>query len=43
MITFIKINQCGVANVKRIKKFSVSFAGSLRVLFEDGYCFRGKL
>jgi DNA-binding LytR/AlgR family response regulator len=35
--TFIKINQGCVANVKRIKKFSASFGGSLRVFFEDGY------
>ena len=35
--SFVKINQGCVANVKRIKKFKVSFGGALRVIFEDGY------
>lgn len=35
--SFIKINQGCVANVRRIKKFGVSFGGALRVTFEDGY------
>ena len=35
--SFIKINQGCVASVKRIKKFTASFGGALRVIFEDGY------
>lgn len=35
--SFMKINQGCVANVARIKKFSVSFGGALRVIFDDGY------
>ena len=35
--SFVKVNQGCVANVKRIKKFAVSFGGSLRVIFEDGH------
>ena len=35
--SFVKINQGCVANVKRIKKFTASFGGALRVIFADGY------
>ena len=35
--SFVKINQGCVANVKRIKKFTASIGGALRVVFEDGY------
>ena len=35
--SFVKINQGCVANVKKVKKFSASFGGALRVIFADGY------
>lgn len=34
---FIKTNQGCIANIKHIKKFYASFAGSLDILFENGY------
>lgn len=33
---FIKINQSCIANIKRIKSFSVSLGGSLQVNFDNG-------
>lgn len=34
---FIKINQSCLANIKKIKRFSVSFNGALLVEFNNGY------
>ena len=34
---FIKINQSCLANTQRITRFDASFAGTLRVRFENGY------
>ena len=34
---FIKINQSCIANVKKIRRFDVSFAGALQVVFEGGH------
>ncbi len=34
---FIKINQSCIANIKKIKRFDASFAGSLIVTFEGGH------
>jgi DNA-binding LytR/AlgR family response regulator len=33
---FVKINQSCIANIKKIKKFDASLAGSLIVIFENG-------
>ena len=35
--SFIKINQGCVANVKHIEKFTVTFGGTLKVIFKNGY------
>lgn len=34
---FVKVNQSCLANVKKIKRFDVSFAGALTVVFENGH------
>ena len=34
---FVKINQSCIANIKRIDRFEVSFAGALSVIFKNGY------
>ncbi len=34
---FVMINQSCIANMKKIKKFEVSFGGSLMVIFQNGY------
>lgn len=34
---FVKINQSCVANLRQIERFSVSFGGSLKVCFKNGY------
>ena len=34
---FVKINQSCIANIKKIKKFDVSFGGALTVIFKNGY------
>lgn len=34
---FIKINQSCIANMKKIKKFDATFAGTLVVVFKNGY------
>jgi len=34
---FIKINQSCIANIKQIKKFHADFAGTLQVIFKNGY------
>ena len=34
---FVKINQSCIANIRRIKRFDASVAGSLAILFENGY------
>ncbi len=34
---FVKINQSCIANIKKIKKFDVSFSGSMIVVFKNGY------
>ncbi len=34
---FLKINQSCLANMKRIKKFDVTFGGALAVIFGNGY------
>lgn len=33
---FIKINKSCIANLKKIKKFSAAFSGSLQVIFKNG-------
>lgn len=33
---FIKINKSCIANLKKIKKFSAAFSGSLQVVFKNG-------
>jgi len=35
--SFIKITHGCVANVGKIKKFTVSFGGALKIVFENGY------
>lgn len=35
--SFVKINQGCVANVKHIEKFTVTFGGTLKVIFKNGY------
>lgn len=35
--SFVKINQSCIANIREIKKFDVSFAGALTVIFKNGY------
>ena len=34
---FIKINQSCIANLRQIERFAVSFGGSLKVCFKNGY------
>ena len=34
---FVKINQSCIANIRRIKRFEVSFAGALLVVFRNGH------
>ena len=34
---FLKINQSCIANMQHIKRFDASLAGSLRVIFSNGY------
>ena len=34
---FVKINQSCIANVRKIARFDTSFAGSLTVIFKNGY------
>lgn len=34
---FIKINQSCIANIAKIKKFDMTVAGSLKVVFKNGY------
>lgn len=37
-VSFIKINQSCIANIKQIQKFDTSISGTLRVIFKCGYC-----
>ena len=34
---FVKINQSCIANIKKIDRFEMSFAGSLSVIFKNGH------
>lgn len=34
---FVKINQSCIANIRKIARFDTSFAGSLTVVFKNGY------
>ena len=34
---FVRINQSCIANIKKIDRFEVSFAGALSVIFKNGY------
>lgn len=34
---FVKINQSCIANIRKIRKFDVSFSGTLTVVFRNGY------
>lgn len=34
---FVKINQSCIANIKKIERFDTSFAGSLSIVFKNGY------
>ncbi len=34
---FVKINQSCIANINKIKRFDTSFAGTLNVIFKNGY------
>ena len=34
---YVKLNQSCFANIKKIKKFEATFAGSLKVIFVNGY------
>lgn len=36
-LEFIKINQSCIANIRQIERFTVSFGGSLKVCFKNGY------
>ena len=36
-VSFVKINQSCIANIRKIKKFDASFSGTLTVVFKNGY------
>ncbi len=35
--SFVKINQSCIANIRKIKRFDVTFGGALQVIFQNGY------